>query len=69
MRNTPREAYRKIIKEKVGKVALMHLMDMKQISKKKMGDLDYKEHEIQPYMISSKFNHQEIKLLFTLRSR
>ena len=69
IRNTPKEVYRKQIKEKVGKAAFQHLIDMKQLSKKKLADLHYKKFEIQPYMISSQFNLQEIKLLFSLRSK
>ena len=69
MKNTPREAYRKMIKERVGKAAFRHLMEMKQISKKKIGDLVYNKLELEPYLISTQFNHQEIKLLFSLRSK
>jgi hypothetical protein len=69
MRNTPRETHRKKIKEKVGKAAFRQLLDMKQISQKKMGDLVYQKLEIQHYMTSSQFKLQEIKLLFSLRSK
>ena len=59
--------FEKIIKEKVQKAAFKQLIEMKEKCKKILAYVTFKKHETQPYMISSKFNLQEIKLLFSLR--
>ena len=45
------------------------LIELKQKCKKKMANVSYENHEIQPCMVSSKFDLQEIKLLFSLCSK
>ena len=69
IRNTPNEVYRKMVQKKVQKYAFKLLIEMKQKCNKKMSSLSYEMHEIQPYMISNRFNLREIKLLLSLRSK
>ena len=58
-----------MVQKKVQKYAFKLLIEMKQKCNKKMSNLSYEKHEIQPYMISNRFNLREIKLLFSLRSK
>ena len=66
--STPRDEYRKLIKQRVQKAAFLSYLTLKQKSKKKMKSLEYRTFGIQPYITSSNFNLKQVKLLYALRS-
>ena len=49
IKSTPKEEYRKFIKEKVEKAAFSQLMELKNRSKTKMKDVHYQKFEMQSY--------------------
>ena len=59
---------KKYIKLKVEKAAFQSYLEAKERSKKKMHQLQYNTLGIQCYLTDSSFSHNEIKLLFSLRS-
>ena len=65
----PKEQYRNMIKRKVENEAFHYFLTLKEKSKKKMGHLKYTELAIQPYLINGQFTLNQIKLLFSLRSK
>ena len=68
IRSTPKEIYRKYIKNKVIKGAFEMYMQLKEKSKKKMKYLKYEGLSIQPYLTMNQFSLGEKQLLFSLRS-
>ena len=69
IKSTPKEEYRKLIKEKVEKAAFSQLIELKNRSKTKMKDLHYQKLKMQSYMKNGSFNQEEIRLLFSLWSK
>lgn len=65
---TPKDSYRKKIKDLIRRAAFKELTEMKN-SKSKIKDLVYDTFSIQPYLKCSKFNRQERNLLYSLRAR
>ena len=68
VRKIPKIFYKNFIQKKVEKAAFLSYLEEKEKSKKKMHQLKYNSLHIQCYMTDSSFTHNEIKLLFSLRS-
>ena len=68
IRKIPKGIYKKFIQKKVEKASFLTYQEEKEKSKKKMHQLKYNSLHIQCYMTDSSFTHNEIKLLFSLRS-
>ena len=68
IRKTSKEIYRKKIKTLVKKAAFQELLEEKN-KLSKIRDIDYDFYEIQPYLKSNEFTHEERILLYALRSR
>ena len=58
--STPKEEYRKLIKEKVEKAAFSQLIELKNRSKTKMKDVHYEKLEMQSYRKNGSFYLEEI---------
>ena len=56
------------MKNKVRKSAFESYLKLKERSKKKLKNLNYKDFGMQPYLNSNKFSTSEQQLLFSLRS-
>ena len=69
IKNTPKDVYKKWVRNKVLKAAFRNYLILNEDSKKKLGDLHYEQLEIQPYLASSKFSLKEKQLLYSLRSK
>ena len=59
--STPKEQYRKLVKNQVMKSAFKSYIELKEKSKKKLKDLVYQDIKIQSYMIEDNFNLNEKK--------
>ena len=69
LKNMPKEAFTKLVKEKVRNAAFSSYLSMKDESKTKMRYLKYEKFEMQGYLSSNIFSMEEKKLLFALRSK
>ena len=69
IKNIPKDIFIKKVKEKVNIAAFNSYLLLKETSKTKMKPLIYEELQIQDYLTSHQFNRDEIKLLFSLRSK
>ena len=67
IRLTPKNAYKKKIKQLVQKAAFNYFMNLKS-KHSKLNNLSYKNLQIQPYLTSSRINNEESQLLYNLRS-
>ena len=67
--STPKEQYRKLVKNQVMKSAFKSYIELKEKSKKKLKDLVYEDIKIQSYMNEDNFSLNEKKLLFALRPK
>ena len=68
IKQTPKDIYSKYIKQKVQQAAFNSYIEIKEKSKTKMKNVKYLKFAIQEYLQSDIFNHEEKKLLFSLRS-
>ena len=66
---TQKVQYKKYVNAKVKLAAFKSYIKLSEKSKKKMKYLEYNDFKIQSYMNTSIFTTQEIKLLFSLRSK
>ena len=66
--STPKEQYKKKIKQLVEKAAFKQFMAEK-VQLSKLNEVTYEKLTIQPYLTSRKFNNKERNLLYALRSR
>ena len=69
IKSTTKNAYKLFIKNKVRKAAFESYLKLKERSKKKLKNLNYKDFGMQPYLNSNKFSTSEKQLLFSLRSK
>ena len=67
--NTPKDVYKKWVKEKVKTAVFKEYLKLKEESKKKLKDLHYEELAIQPYLTSNEISIEQKQLLFSLRSK
>ena len=67
--NTPKDVYKKWVKEKVKTAVFKEYLKLKEESKKKLKDLHYEEFAIQPYLTSNEISIEQKQLLFSLRSK
>ena len=64
-----KDAYKKIIKQKVKEAAFRQYLSEKEVNKKKLGDITYHAFNVQPYLTNKNFTRKEINLLHRLRSK
>ena len=64
-----KDDYTRYIKRKVQLAAFNEYLEMKQKCVKKLGNLQYTDLSIQPYMVSTKISMEEKQILFSLRSK
>ena len=69
IKSTTKNVYKLFIKNKVRKAAFESYLKLKERSKKKLKNLNYKDFGMQPYLNSNKFSTSEKQLLFSLRSK
>ena len=69
IRSIPKDIYIKNIKEKVQRAAFKNYLSLREASKTKMKPLIYEEFQMQKYLTSNQFNREEVKLLYSLRSK
>ena len=65
---TPKETYKKNIKNMINKSAFKYFMQIKE-THSKLDQLEYTELKIQPYLKSLAINNKEKELLFNIRSK
>jgi hypothetical protein len=64
-----KHVYNRYVKQKVQLSAFNEYLQMKQKCEKKLGNLQYTELSIQPYIVSNRISIEEKQLLFSLRSK
>ena len=69
LKSIPKDIFLKQVKEKVTKAAFKSYLLLKETNKTKMKQLTYDKFQMQEYLTSSEFNRDEIKLLYSLRSK
>ena len=67
IRSTPKDIYKKEIKQLIDKAAFNYFIELKN-THKKIKDIHYEAMKIQPYLQSKLLNIKEKELLYSLRS-